>query len=386
MSTGPGLIALTVTPRSASASASERVIWCTAPFVTAYASSSAIGARCWPEVNRTIRPSPRAGSCCAAYACTSRTTARALTAHERSSSSAVTSSSVIDEERAWLATSTSTAPKVDGVLETPAGAAGSARSASTCASRGPDPAELVEQRLDAAGSAPHGCSASCAAHEWIRTRCAVGKQAARDGEADALAAADAGDDRDAAQGCALALRDEVVRVHRRRRADGVQPRHLLGRQAPADRAEVVLELLDAARADDRRGDARPGQQPVDRDLRRRAPGLRGDRAHRLDDAPVALVVAPLPRLDRAGVGLGDPRAGCRPGGAVVLAGQHALGQRRPWDQADAQRLRRRADLVLQAALDQRVLRLQRHEPLEAGRAAASSALMSCQPTKFEAPM
>ena len=43
VSTGPGLTALTVIPRAATASASDGVIWCTAPLLSAYGISRVIG-------------------------------------------------------------------------------------------------------------------------------------------------------------------------------------------------------------------------------------------------------------------------------------------------------------------------------------------------------
>jgi hypothetical protein len=53
-----------------------------------------------------------------------------------------------------------------------------------------------------------------------------------------------------------------------------------------------------------------------------------------------------------------------PAGRRVLAGEDALGQRRPHDLADALRLAHRHDLGLDHPPDQRVLRLVRHDAVE----------------------
>ena len=62
-----------------------------------------------------------------------------------------------------------------------------------------------------------------------------------------------------------------------------------GGQVPADGAEVLPQLLLVARADDDGRDRGPLQQPVERDLRHRLAGLRGDLVERVDD-PVEVLV------------------------------------------------------------------------------------------------
>src|SRR5688572_1742547 len=66
-----------------------------------------------------------------------------------------------------------------------------------------------------------------------------------------------------------------VRVWQRHLAGGVEPRHLIARQVPADGAQVLPQLFFVARADDERGNRGPLEQPVRRALRHGLGGLGG---------------------------------------------------------------------------------------------------------------
>ena len=86
----------------------------------------------------------------------------------------------------------------------------------------------------------------------------------------------------------------------------VELRHLLGRQFPADGADVLEQLLFVARADDDVGDRRTTQQPIERDLRNGFARLLGESVKRVDDGEQALLVVARPGFRngvRAGAGL-----------------------------------------------------------------------------------
>src|SRR4028119_997661 len=84
--------------------------------------------------------------------------------------------------------------------------------------------------------------------------------------------------------------------------------HLLFVEFPAARAEVVLELLYRAGADDGRGDALLPEEPVEGDLGVGSAGLLRDAAAHVEHAPVALGGAAVPVLLHRLHGLGDARA------------------------------------------------------------------------------
>src|SRR4028119_2047417 len=110
--------------------------------------------------------------------------------------------------------------------------------------------------------------------------------------------------------------------------------HLLFVEFPAARAEVVLELLYRAGADDGRGDALLPEEPVEGDL---GVGLAGRLAYLADDVedgPVALGGAAVPVLLHRLHGLGDARASRRFFAAAVLAGEEGATQRAPRDHAE----------------------------------------------------
>ncbi len=138
---------------------------------------------------------------------------------------------------------------------------------------------------------------------------------------------------------------------------------MLGRQVQAGGAEIVVELLDRASAEDHRRDSRTVDQPGQSHLGHGRVVLAGHGADGVDDVPGALdAAAPVVGLDATVGILAEPgRAGGRLG-ARVLAGQPATAERRPRQQAEPGGLCGRNDLPLDLANQQVVLRLQGHRP------------------------
>src|ERR1700677_3885635 len=85
--------------------------------------------------------------------------------------------------------------------------------------------------------------------------------------------------------------DRIGRLDVARR---VELRHLLGRQSPADGADVLQQLPFVTRADDDVGNGRAAQQPVERDLRNRLASLLGEGIKRIDNGEQALLVVARP--------------------------------------------------------------------------------------------
>src|SRR5690606_28234482 len=81
--------------------------------------------------------------------------------------------------------------------------------------------------------------------------------------------------------------EEVVRVDDLGPTEGLEALGEGGGDRELERAEVVVELGELGGADDRRGDARAGGDPVERDLGGRAPELARDLDDGVDDLPVA---------------------------------------------------------------------------------------------------
>src|SRR3954470_2867456 len=100
--------------------------------------------------------------------------------------------------------------------------------------------------------------------------------------------------------------DERVRIAKVERRGLIERADLLRSQRELGGGEVGVELLDASRAEDHRGDLRPGEQPGDADRRRRRSSLAGDGADGVEDLPVALEVEA-----RHAILLAQPRAGLR---------------------------------------------------------------------------
>ena len=141
----------------------------------------------------------------------------------------------------------------------------------------------------------------------------------------------------------------------------VDPRHQLGRDDDAGRLDVLGHLLRPGRADQCRRDVPVLQHPGDGELRHRQAELVGDRTQPLDAGEHGLALGEP--TDGAGAALlvGRPGAGRRRGVRQVLAGEHALGDRRPDDLRQAELLARRDDLLLDDPPEHRVLRLRRDE-------------------------
>src|SRR5260221_512810 len=78
--------------------------------------------------------------------------------------------------------------------------------------------------------------------------------------------------------CGIELREAAlvpVRISQRRGAGGIEFRNLRRRQVPAERTELLAQLLFVSRTDDDRGDRRALQQPVQRNLRHGLSGFPG---------------------------------------------------------------------------------------------------------------
>ena len=132
---------------------------------------------------------------------------------------------------------------------------------------------------------------------------------------------------------------------------------------PVERAQVRLELLDARRADERRGHARVAQRPSERHRRRAT-------------VPARAAISARPRTfaDRLvrELVLGEGEAARDPrvlGDAVrVAVGEEPLGERREADAADAELAERVEQAALDPPVEHRVRRLvdqeRRAEPVE----------------------
>ena len=131
---------------------------------------------------------------------------------------------------------------------------------------------------------------------------------------------------------------------------------LLGRERRArQRREVLVELLRTRGADERRGDHRVAQHPLDRHLRERLPALLRD------DVEAAQGREPL--VGQSGRSR-QRRALLRALGAAVaevLVGQQPLRERREGDRAHALLLEHTGQAVLDPAVEDRVRRLVDHE-------------------------
>jgi MFS family permease len=126
-----------------------------------------------------------------------------------------------------------------------------------------------------------------------------------------------------------------------------------GREHDGGGAEVLLEPVQLRRPWDGDDPRLAGEQPGERDLRRRDPLPRRDRAQQVHQRPVRLPVLGC----EAGDGVAEVAAveGRR---LVDLAGQEAPAERAEGDEADAELLERRQDLLLRLPPEQRVLALQ----------------------------
>ena len=119
-------------------------------------------------------------------------------------------------------------------------------------------------------------------------------------------------------------------------------------------AAFSQHLLGPRGADDRARDVRRAQHPGERELGHRQAGLVGDRAqalHRVERLRAQQAAHEAAHRAR-GAGVGGRRLA-----AAVLAGQHALGERRPDDLADPVPRAEREDLALGHAVERGVLGL-----------------------------
>ena len=90
------------------------------------------------------------------------------------------------------------------------------------------------------------------------------------------------------------FRDEIVRIWERNFACVIELRDLVRRKRPSGRTEVVFELLDPARTDDRRGHTRLLQKPIDCHLRGRPVDRGGDLMQGVQGSPSLLIVVSAP--------------------------------------------------------------------------------------------
>ena len=138
-----------------------------------------------------------------------------------------------------------------------------------------------------------------------------------------------------------------------------EPFELVGGEFDAVGGGVLLDARDAPGAGDRGDVVALGQQPRQRDLRRGGTGLGCDRLHLVDDAQVALeVLAGEARVGLAPVVVGEVVDG------ADLAGEEAVAERGVGDESDAQLAQQRQQLGLGVAGPQRVLGLQRGDPVD----------------------
>src|SRR4028119_2160503 len=132
----------------------------------------------------------------------------------------------------------------------------------------------------------------------------------------------------------LGVADKAVGVDALEGAGFGELVHLLLVEFPAARAEVVLQLLYRAGADDGRGDALLPEEPVQGDLGVGFSGLLRDASDHVDGGPVALGGATVPVLLHRLHGFGDARAPRRLLAAAVLPREEAATQRAPRDHAE----------------------------------------------------
>src|SRR5215218_9209653 len=163
----------------------------------------------------------------------------------------------------------------------------------------------------------------------------------------------------------LHLLDHAVRVDILYGTGLREPRDLLVIELPTGGPEVVFELFETPRPDYWRRHALLPEEPVQRYLRVGLAGLLGDLTHHFERAPVALDVAPDPRLLELVGNARDARVLRRLLAAPVLAREEAAAQRTPRYDPNALLPAGRQHLPLDVPLHERVLRLQAHEPLEA---------------------
>ena len=146
-----------------------------------------------------------------------------------------------------------------------------------------------------------------------------------------------------------------VRVGFRPVAGGVEATHLLGRQVPADRAEVVGELFRVARSDDDGADGGSLQQPVEGDLGNALADLSGDLLQSIDHLVDVGVLERRP-LVRCGVQPAGLRQRLAP---PDLPGQPAPAERAPYDRTHALVYGEGHQLLLVVPSHQRVIGLVR---------------------------
>src|SRR6202042_516951 len=144
--------------------------------------------------------------------------------------------------------------------------------------------------------------------------------------------------------------DRIGRLDVARR---VKLRHLLGRQFPADGADVLEQLLFVPRADDNVGDSRAPQEPVERNLWNCLAGLLGDAIERVDNIEQALLVVARPGF-RNGVRAG---ARLRRLSAPDFTRQLAPAERAPDDRANALIAAELHQLPFVVAIEQRIIGL-----------------------------
>src|SRR3984893_14014650 len=145
-------------------------------------------------------------------------------------------------------------------------------------------------------------------------------------------------------------------VLRGKRAALIQlPKLVLG-ECEFSRREIILELVEAFRANDDRGYYRLCQEPCDRETCRTTAMCFRDRSHHVEDLPGPLFV------DDRKIVVGAARICGLLVQPAVLAGQQATGKRAPYEQADLFRLQQGNDFPFEIAAGDRVISLKRVEP------------------------
>src|ERR1700676_4969950 len=144
-------------------------------------------------------------------------------------------------------------------------------------------------------------------------------------------------------------------IFRGKHADLIQLPKLVLAEYEFSRREIILNLVEAFRANDDRGHYRLGQEPCDRETCRTTAMCFRDRSHHVEDLPGPVFVH-----DRKVV-VGAARIRGLLVRPAVLAGQQAAGKRTPHEQADLFGLQQGNDFPFEIAAGDRVISLKRVE-------------------------
>src|ERR1019366_6243309 len=154
----------------------------------------------------------------------------------------------------------------------------------------------------------------------------------------------------------------IGRGERAGRNDLVDASELIGRKPDVEGLEVVLELLDRPRADDRARYPWLLLDPGERELRQRHTPRVRKRVQLVDDGKRRR--CPTERQDGNRALVRIPRAGGNGSVAPVLAAEQAARDWGPGDDGEAERARHREQLAVDAPVEEVVGRLLGHEAVQ----------------------